>query len=78
MDVVVCHGTKRRKLSQDEQAADSSVSLCSSSSSSTSASASASASASSSASASAVDTYNDEDDETKFVLQRKQQLFVRE
>ena len=62
MDVVLCHGTKRRKLSQDEQAADSSVSLCSSSSTS----------------AYTVDTYNDEDDETKFVLQRKQQLFVRE
>ena len=62
MDVVVCHGTKRRKLSQDEQAADSSVSLCSSAS----------------ASAYTVDTYNEEDDETKFVLQRKQQLFVRE
>ena len=64
MDVVLCHGTKRRKLSHDEQAADSSVSLCSSSSAS--------------ASAYTVDTYNDEDDETKFVLQRKQQLFVRE
>ena len=56
MDEVVCHGTKRRKLS-----VDSSVSLRSSSSS-----------------AYTVDTYNDEDDETKFVLQRKQQLFVRE
>ncbi|OEU23337.1 hypothetical protein FRACYDRAFT_259364 [Fragilariopsis cylindrus CCMP1102] len=62
MDVVLCHGTKRRKLSHDEQVADSSVSLCSSSS----------------ASAYTVDTYNDEDDETKFVLPRKQQLFVRE
>ena len=62
MDVVVCHGTKRRKLSQDEQAADSSVSLCSSSSTS----------------AYTVDTYKDEDDETRFVRQRKQQLFVRE
>ena len=58
MDVVVCHGTKRRKLSKDEQAADSSVSLSSSSSSA----------------AYTVDTYNDEDDETEFVFQRKQQL----